>query len=141
MNIARRIYRPGRQNGGMPENLSPSHLQSRWTVVCLCAAWCGSCRDYRRLFGERAASADDAVHVWVDIEDESDWLDIDIETFPTLLVLRDAEPMFLGPVLPQIGLIERTLKSLRQSGGLAIPDEHLSAVESLIGATRELRAS
>jgi hypothetical protein len=98
----------------MPEVLSPPGLRSAWTVVCLCAAWCGSCRDYRRAFGERAGSAADALHLWVDIEDESDWLgDVDVETFPTLLVLRDGQPMFFGAVVPQIGLVEPGLIRLR----------------------------
>ena len=123
----------------MPLRLSPPGLKSRWTVICLCAEWCGSCRDYRREFVARAALASDAAHAWVDIEDESDWLgDIEIETFPTLLVLRDEQPLFFGPVLPHIALIERTLKSLQQSAQPAqtLAARECEAVERLIEWTR-----
>lgn len=137
------MNRPERHNPDMPENLSPPGLRSRWTVVCLCAAWCDSCRDYRRAFAERGGAAGDALHLWVDIEDESDWLgDIDVETFPTLLVLHEERPMFFGPVLPQIGLVDRTLRSLRESGAALqeLPSELRTAVDRLIESTRGLRA-
>jgi hypothetical protein len=126
----------------MPEILSPAGLRSRWTVVCLCAAWCDSCGNYRRAFSERAQAAGDAVHLWVDIEDESDWLgDIDVETFPTLLVLCGEQPMFFGPVLPQIGVVERTLRSLRESGPVLneLPAELAETITRLIESTRDLR--
>jgi thioredoxin 1 len=84
-----------------------------WTVVCLCAEWCGTCRDYRPLFAARAAQAADAVHLWVDIEDDADTLgDLDIETFPTLLVLQGSRPRFYGPVLPQPGVVDALLRTL-----------------------------
>jgi len=71
--------------------------------VCLCADWCGTCRDYRRAFEQRARERDDAVHIWLDIEDDSDWLgEMDVETLPTLLVLHEDRPMFFGPVLPHM---------------------------------------
>jgi thioredoxin-like negative regulator of GroEL len=123
----------------MPVKLSPPGLRSRWTVVCLCAEWCDSCCAYRKEFDARAARAGDAVFAWVDIEDESDWLgDIDIETFPTLLILRDEQPLFFGPMLPHISLVERTLKSLQQSASAALdlaPGER-TVVERLIEWTR-----
>jgi hypothetical protein len=126
----------------MPEILSPAGLRSRWTVVCLCAGWCDSCSNYRRAFSERAQAAGDAVHLWVDIEDESDWLgDVDVETFPTLLVLCGEQPMFFGPVLPQIGLVERTLRALRESGAAPrdLPPALRLVVDRLVEVMRELR--
>ncbi len=117
----------------MPERLSPD-AASAWTVVCLCAEWCGTCRDYRRAFAARAQQRDDAVHVWLDIEDDSDWLgDIDVETLPTLLVLHEERPMFFGPVLPHIDVVDRTLRALAQHGpaGDPVPEEHRAAVEQI----------
>lgn len=83
-------------------------------VVCLCAAWCGTCRDYRPGFEQVAAQHPQAVFRWVDIEDEADTLgDLDIDTFPTLVIGgRDGAPRFAGPVLPQPGQITRLLQSL-----------------------------
>ncbi|MEO7116218.1 MAG: thioredoxin domain-containing protein, partial [Caldimonas sp.] len=56
-------------------------------VACLCAGWCGSCRDYRATFDALAGQfAGGAVFAWIDIEDDADALgDLDIDNFPTLL--------------------------------------------------------
>ncbi|ALS59855.1 MULTISPECIES: thioredoxin family protein [Pandoraea] len=83
-------------------------------VACLCAAWCGTCREYREALEQLAASHPQLCFVWVDIETHADWLDDhDIENFPTLLV-QDAhqtgeEARFFGPLLPAIGILERML--------------------------------
>lgn len=47
---------------------------------------------------------------WIDIEDEADLVgDIDIETFPTLLVAHAGRVLFAGPVLPRVGDAQRLL--------------------------------
>lgn len=73
-------------------------------IVCLCADWCGTCREYAQVF-EALQQALPAHHYrWIDIEDEADALgDIDIETFPTLLVAHAGRVLFAGPVLPRLG--------------------------------------
>lgn len=83
-------------------------------VVCLCAAWCGTCGDYRAVFDQAAAAHPRTVFRWLDIEDEADLLgDADVETFPTLLVGDStARVRFAGPVLPQAGQLTRLLHSL-----------------------------
>lgn len=124
----------------MPERLSPD-VASPWTVVCLCAEWCGACRDYRRAFAQRAERREDAMHIWLDIEDDSDWLgDIDAETLPTLLVLHEDRPMFFGPVLPHIDVVDRTLRALGQHGpaGAPVPDEHRDTVARIVERLRGL---
>ena len=83
-------------------------------IACLCADWCGTCREYAQVF-EALQQALPAHHYrWIDIEDEADALgDIDIETFPTLVIGgRDGRVRFAGPVLPQAGQIPRLLQSL-----------------------------
>jgi thiol-disulfide isomerase/thioredoxin len=88
--------------------------QAQVAVVCLCADWCGTCRDFQTGFEQVAASLPQAALRWVDVEDEADVLgDTDIETFPTLLIGgRDGVVRFAGPVLPQPGQIARLLQSL-----------------------------
>jgi len=106
----------------------------KWTVVCLCAEWCDTCHAYRALFEARAAKSADAVHLWVDVEDESDALgDLDIETFPTLLVLQDDRPRFFGPVLPQPEVIDALLRTLNAADEhpLCIAAENIAAVRWL----------
>lgn len=91
-----------------------------WWVVCLCAAWCGTCGIYRPLFDELARAHPDVRFEWVDIEDESDLAgDLDVETFPTLLIADGQRARFLGPLLPQAAVLQRLLASLRDGSGAA----------------------
>ena len=85
-----------------------------WWAVCLCAAWCGTCGIYRPLFDELARAHPDVRFEWVDIEDESDLAgDLDVETFPTLLIADGQRALFLGPLLPQAPVLARLLASLQ----------------------------
>jgi thiol-disulfide isomerase/thioredoxin len=82
------------------------------TVLCLCAAWCGSCRDYREIFDRAAAAHPSDTFVWIDIEDEADLVDdIDVENFPTLLIGRGDTVQFFGPVTPHASTLERLVSS------------------------------
>ena len=86
------------------------------TVVSLCAQWCGVCRDWRDPFDRVAQSLPHVHWRWLDIEDEADLVDeLDVETFPTLLVARGRDVLFFGPVLPQAGALTRLLVSLRDA--------------------------
>ncbi|MDX9843211.1 MAG: thioredoxin family protein [Aquabacterium sp.] len=80
-------------------------------IVCLCADWCGTCREYAGVF-EALQQVLPAHHYrWIDIEDEADALgDIDIETFPTLLVAHAGRVLFAGPVLPRLGDAQRLIE-------------------------------
>ena len=87
-----------------------------WWVVCLCASWCGVCRDYRVLFDALAQAHPDARFVWVDVEDQEDVAgDLDVETFPTLLIADGQQARFLGPLLPQAAVLARLLASLQDA--------------------------
>ena len=93
-----------------------------WWVVCLCAAWCDVCRDYRAVFDALALEHPQAHFVWVDIEDEEDLAgELDVETFPTLLLADGLHARFLGPLLPQAGVLARMLSSLQAGGPTAAP--------------------
>lgn len=84
-----------------------------WSVVCLCAAWCGVCREYAPAFQALRAKFPQVRFDWVDVEDQEDVVgDVDVETFPTLLIGCGEQAMFLGPLLPQAKVLERLLLSL-----------------------------
>ncbi|GGH58913.1 hypothetical protein GCM10010975_20040 [Comamonas phosphati] len=84
-----------------------------WLVVCLCAAWCGTCKQYQQSFEQLAAQFPQMRFVWLDVEDREDVAgDLDIETFPSLLVAQGGEARFLGPVLPQAPVLARMLQAL-----------------------------
>lgn len=81
-------------------------------VACLCAEWCGTCREYRTPFDALKARFPQAAFVWVDVEDQPELAgDVDVENFPTLVIQRGPHVLFCGPMLPQIGLLERLLET------------------------------
>lgn len=85
-----------------------------WWVACLCAAWCGVCRDWQAAFVAQARAHPHLRFAWVDVEDEDEAMgDVDIETFPTLLVARGDEVMFLGPIPPLARPFEALLARLQ----------------------------
>jgi hypothetical protein len=93
---------------------SPAEASDDWQVICLCAAWCGVCRDWRAIFGEAARTHPDKRFAWIDVEDEADAMgDVDVETFPTVLIARGATPYFFGPVQPSGAQLARLIDSLQ----------------------------
>ena len=86
-----------------------------WLVVCLCADWCGTCKQYRQPFEQLAFQFPQMRFVWLDVEDREDVTgDLDIETFPSILVAQGGQARFLGPILPQIPVLARMLQALPQ---------------------------
>ncbi|MDO9005348.1 MAG: thioredoxin family protein [Aquabacterium sp.] len=110
-------------------------------VVCLCAAWCGTCGEYEALFKALQAALPEHRYRWIDIEDESDLVgDIDVETFPTLLVARQGQVLFAGPVLPRLVDAQRLIEALRANNASpmarSMPADQLEAYEALARALR-----
>jgi len=97
-------------------------------VACLCAEWCGSCREYRATFAALAAQfAGAADFAWVDVEDEANALgDPDIEDFPTLLIADAEGARFLGPVTPQAQTAERLIRGALAGELALLPDRALA---------------
>jgi thioredoxin reductase (NADPH) len=112
-------------------------LERPW-VVCLCAEWCDTCREFRGAF-ERLAEGDaQAMYVWLDIEDDSALLgDLDIENFPTLAMYAGGRPVFYGVALPQEGVVQRMVTALRASPPKSV--DAPEAIERLPQALRELQ--
>ncbi|MGO4304658.1 MULTISPECIES: thioredoxin family protein [unclassified Cupriavidus] len=89
-------------------------------VACLCADWCGTCKEYMSGFAAMAGRHPDDCFVWIDIETHADRLgeDIDIENFPTVLIqpIGGGAPHFYGTVLPHLEVLGRMLDR-----GVAMP--------------------
>lgn len=80
-------------------------------IVCLCAAWCGTCREYEPTFAELQRVLPGHRYRWIDIEDEADLVgDVDVETFPTLMLAHRGRVLFAGPVLPRLGDAQRLVE-------------------------------
>lgn len=85
-------------------------------MACLCAAWCRLCDDYAAVFRtitDRLARERPGLEArWIDIEDEAAVLgDLDVETFPTLLVRSAAGVLFAGVLEPHGQTLERVLRA------------------------------
>jgi thiol-disulfide isomerase/thioredoxin len=92
------------------------------TVICLCADWCAVCREFAPIFEALAAAHGGDHFRWVDIEDEPELLgDLDITTFPTLIVARAGGLRFAGAVLAQRPVIARLLESARRGDDAVAP--------------------
>ena len=87
----------------------PHHSLS---VVCLCAEWCGTCREYREGFELLANQFDGVRFLWLDIEDHADSLgNLDVENFPTVLIRRGEWILFFGMLPPQMGHLRRLVET------------------------------
>lgn len=101
-------------NGELP----PATPEPEGWLVCLCAEWCGVCREFRPAFEALARQYPRWQVLWVDVEDEEDIVgDVEVETFPTVLVADGHRARFFGPVLPQAGMLARLLGSVHDREG------------------------
>lgn len=106
-------------------------------LACLCAGWCTTCEAYRPTLAALARQRPGLRLAWIDIEEHSDALGdgaLDIETFPTLMLLQRGEPRFYGPVLPHAGAVQRLLQALADEAlapGAAVPAGLAKAVLAL----------
>lgn len=90
-------------------------------IACLCAEWCVICRSYAPLFQQMAAEAPEHDWHWIDIEEHEDALPgIDIETFPTIVILdHQGQFYFAGTVEPRPDMLKRLVQSA-QTGHLQL---------------------
>ena len=90
-------------------------------VACLCAQWCGVCREYATTFAQLGERMAPARFVWVDVEDASDVVDpVEVDNFPTLLIAVGDEPRFFGVLTPQPQLLERIVRECIAGGDAAL---------------------
>ena len=104
-------------------------------IACLCADWCGTCKDYRTLFLQMQAEFPLARFVWVDVEDHADLVDpIEVDNFPTLLIAAQSEPQFFGTITPHLDTLRRLIQS--HSGNNSHPATQPHPVHGLVHRLR-----
>ena len=85
-----------------------------YLVVCYCAQWCDTCREYAGAFARLAEKWPQHTFIWVDIEESPELLgDEDVENFPTLLVQAGDKNYFFGPMIPHAGHLDKLLETGR----------------------------
>lgn len=95
---------------GMPDVLTPIPDRAPRVVYCLCAEWCGVCRDWRAAFDAQAAAHARDRFVWVDVDAHEEVLDaVEIETFPVLLIAEQGRALFFGAMQPAGAILARVL--------------------------------
>ena len=86
-------------------------------VICFCAAWCDTCKQYQPKFEELSEKHPEASFVWIDIEDYSELLgDEDVENFPTVAILDGEDVRFMGTILPHIEHLDRLIEAMKAPG-------------------------
>ena len=119
-----------------PDFLAPTG--STW-VVCLCADWCGVCRDYRAIFEWVATQHSQLRFAWLDVEDQASLVgDLEIETFPTLLVANDHGACFMGALTPHAHTLSRLLEAF---GELAAERRSVDTLLDIPALLSSLQAS
>lgn len=79
-------------------------------VICYCAAWCRTCDGYQPALKQLSNDFTDWDFIWIDIEEFPDLLvDDDIENFPTLLIQDGSGVRFLGTLMPYPEHLEKIL--------------------------------
>ncbi len=94
-------------------------------VACLCAAWCRTCDEYAEVFRQLQQALPGHRYRWIDIEDEAELIgEVDVETFPTLLLAHEGRVWFAGPVLPRLADAQRLLavQAGQAAAGARVPD-------------------
>jgi thioredoxin 1 len=92
-------------------------------VICLCAQWCSTCRDYHATFQALANELPQAQWVWIDIEDHADFVEpIEVENFPTILIGHQLTPLFFGPIVPHAGALRRLVAEASAGKMAALQD-------------------
>jgi thioredoxin-like negative regulator of GroEL len=105
-------------------------------VACLCADWCGTCRDYGAVFEEAQQTVSGSTQwAWVDIEDHDDVLGaLDIDNFPTLLIARGDTVLFYGTVLPHAQTLVRLVQNAQAGDFAAVTSAELQGLPARVRA-------
>jgi thiol-disulfide isomerase/thioredoxin len=106
-------------------------------VTCLCAQWCGTCKDYAALFASLQQVFPRVAFQWIDIEDESDRVDpIEVDNFPSILIARQGRAHFFGSITPHLETLRRLIQAhLEDNSASSHPDAEVQALAARLRIT------
>ena len=98
----------------LPHPVTSPFATAEWLVACLCAAWCGTCREFEKAFHDAPLPAVSR-RAWLDVEEQEAVVGtVDPETFPTLLIARGRDVFYFGSVEPRMdrvaALLDRAMR-------------------------------
>lgn len=114
-------------------HLASALHQREFLVAGLCAAWCGTCKEFRETFDALAEAHGDWTFVWIDVEDDADLAgDIEVENFPSIAIFHRDRLLHYGVSLPQKGVVARLLSSLNEQSQTTSAEEAVTALPALL---------
>lgn len=91
----------------------PNNHQDCCLIICFCAEWCSTCRQYRKKLSILSDQLKRHIFYWIDIEDNYEFIgDEDIINFPTLLVQINRKTVFYGSIDSSIDHLEMIIKTI-----------------------------
>ena len=90
------------------------------------------------MFRQLAQDRPDVHFAWIDVEDEDEAMgDVEVQTFPTLLIAKGGQPLFLGPAPPSAAQTLRMIEGL-QAQAEPHADAAISEASALLGRLQPL---
>ena len=112
---------------------NPDSPKTRTLLVsCLCAEWCGTCKEYVPLFASLKQVFPSVTFQWIDIEDACDLVDpVEVDNFPTILIASPGQAHFFGSITPHLETLRRLIQAHLEE---AVPGTHPDAEVQALAA-------
>ena len=99
-------------------------------ILVVCADWCSVCRDYRATLTDFPEFDIN----WIDINDfESLTEEIEIETFPTVIIFHELDVLFFGPVEPNKNSLISLLSAVKTTPSKITHPKLAFAIKTWLG--------
>jgi hypothetical protein len=84
-------------------------LNLETSVLVVCADWCAVCRNFKTIVKD----SHDYEVAWVELDDFEELPDSpEIETFPTVIVVKDTAVLFIGAIKPNKESLEGLISAV-----------------------------